>query len=187
MLDFSIIASPEDRNRLAEVYSMYKDFLVKIALRKGLNEYDAEETVEKVFLQIAEGYAQVCDKIGAIDSPSTKSYLLLILKSKIADHWKQQDEFIQRYEDISNIEIESSVSPDDAVEGYDFVQQIKNLVEDLPYETRLILNLNIINGLTPGEIAKSLRKKPNTISKTILWTKKEIQRQCLEKGYQYVR
>ena len=67
----AMIDSLQDKDKFAQIYTEYRDMMLRIARRFFSNEADAEDAVHQAFLKIIDRM----DKIVQIDCHKTRSYV----------------------------------------------------------------------------------------------------------------
>ena len=75
------VDAPEEKRKIEQLYEKYNRLVYSIAYKSLRNSYDAEDAVfsswEKVIKNI--------DKIGEVDAPETKGFLVVVVKHTIID------------------------------------------------------------------------------------------------------
>ena len=74
----AMIDSPEDQSKFERVYHKYRYLMLHIAKQILHNHHDAEDAVHQAFVAIIENI----EKISDVDSPKTRSFVVIITERK---------------------------------------------------------------------------------------------------------
>ncbi len=153
----------------------FKDRLYRVAKRILISADEAEDAVQEVFLKLWKGK----ENIGDYNNPEafaitmTKNYCLDRLKSKQAGNLKIVHNNFQNNENI-----ESSV---EANEG---VAMVFKIMDTLPEQQKIIVQLRDVEAFEFSEIANMLESNETAIRVALSRARKTI-REALIKQYNY--
>ena len=167
LIYLQMIESEEDKSKFIELYNQYRYLMFSVANRILKNEYDAEDAVHQAFVSIIDNL----NKIGAVDCPETKSYVVIITENKAID-------IIRSRKHLSGEEL------NDAVHGIDIPLPGDNGLADamakLPARYREVLLLRFDNGYSTKELAKMMGMTHGSVQK-LIWRAKDALKKQLEK------
>lgn len=130
------------------------------------NQYDAEDAVHQAFVSIIDNL----NKIGNVDCPETKSYIVIITEHKAID-------IIRSRKHLTGEEML------DTLHGMDIPLPGDNGLADamakLPARYREVLLLRFDNGYNTKEIAKMMNMTEGSMQK-LIWRAKEALRKQLD-------
>jgi RNA polymerase sigma-70 factor (ECF subfamily) len=153
-----------------------KNTLYRLAKRLLVSSDEAEDAVQEVFLKLWKGR----DKIDNYRSPEafaitmTKNYCYDRLKSKQANNLKL----------IHSNYREKDTSLDKKLEYKDSVNRVHLLIENLPNQEKLIIQLRDIEQYEFEEICNMLDMKPTAVRVTLSRARKKI-REALIKQHNH--
>lgn len=141
-------------------FSEVRRRLLFVCLKRGVPFQDAQDVVQEVLLAVSEHLAAKRFR----RESSLATWVMSIALNKIADYWRKRHR-------LSQLIVASVDSSDPAYEdfllglassdpGCDFVCDVRELLERLPDEHRLVLLLNVQGGYTTEEIAGLLQRSP---------------------------
>ena len=120
--------------------------------RKSVNDpLLAEELVSDCFIRIWENRSRIDIKV------SVKSYLFLMLRNLIADHFRHRQLSVQSLERIPDI------AEEDVFDSFRQYAKLYAALEKLPRQRQKILEMAVFNSLTYDEIAEKLGISRNTV------------------------
>jgi RNA polymerase sigma-70 factor (ECF subfamily) len=152
-----------------------KDRLYRLAKRILISADEAEDAVQEVLLKLWNGR----QKIENYNSPEafaitmTKNYCLDRLKSKQASNLKIVH---SNYQTSENLERD--------VEAFEGVALVFKIMESLPEQQRIVLQLRDVEEFEFEEIAKMMDKSETAIRVTLSRARKSV-RESLIKKYEY--
>lgn len=159
------LARKGDTEAFARLYSeVYRD-LYHIAYYSLRNSHDACDAVSET---VMDAYCS----IGRLrNEKAFKSWILRILSAKIK---RKQKEYCEAPPDIEEFLSESS--------DFDFVSlDIKEALENMDGESRLILSMSVLGGYTSEEISKICSLKPSSVRSRLARIKKQLRMElCAE-------
>lgn len=170
----NLIDTEEERHRFRQLFHQYKDLLFSIAFEKTNSVEDAEDCVQETFFYVAKHF----DKIGDIDSNSTKAYLAAIVTGWAIDVFHKYEKERAFYKDA-----ESGASCDE--DGADFEKyeaaELRDAMGRLDEEDRMFLYLKYIFGYKSAEIAEMYKVKASYIRKKLQLARQKLKAQLEER------
>lgn len=139
------------------MYKRYAVQLLAIALNKTGDKETAQELVQESFINLYQ------HKTSLVESTSVKAYLYVILKNKIINQYRQ-DLLKQRYSDYITHHVPSNeLSPLVYVETRELELQLRQAIEQLPPQCRMVFKLSREQYLSDKEIAAAMDISVNTV------------------------
>jgi len=167
LIYLAMIEAPDDQLKFERVYQKYRFLMLHVANQILRNHHDAEDAVHQAFVSVIENL----DKIIEVDSPKTRSFVVIITERKAIDLLRQNNrrQALAWDENIAGIEIPS-----------DFDNSVASAIARLPARYREVLLLRFDNGFTTKEIAAMLNITDSGVRKQLARAKKAL-REMLEK------
>ena len=167
LIYMAMIDSPEDQTKFERVFHKYRYLMLHVAKQILQNHHDAEDAVHQAFISIIENI----DKISEVNSPKTRSYIVIITERKAIDLLRknQKHQILEFNEDINGVAI-----------PHEMDNPIARAIANLPAQHREILLLRYHNGFSAKEIASILNISDSGVRKLIARAKTELQKE-LEK------
>ncbi|MAP54123.1 RNA polymerase sigma factor [Altibacter sp.] len=153
----------------------FKDKLYRLAKRLLVSGDEAEDAVQEVFLKLWKGKQQMKNYKNpeAFAMTMTKNYCLDRLKSKQAGNMKIVHSNYQNHENLEKkIEVEDGVS------------LVFSIMETLPEQQKMILQLRDVEQFEFAEIAEILNSNETAIRVALSRARKTV-REALIKQYNY--
>jgi len=153
----------------------FKDKLYRLAKRLLVSKDEAEDAVQEIYLKLWKGR----DKIGNYKNPEafaitmTKNYCLDRLKSKQASNLK-----------IVHSNFKNSQNLEREVEANDGVSLVFKIMETLPDQQRMILQLRDVEQYEYAEISEMLEINETAIRVALSRARKAVREQMI-KNYNY--
>ena len=122
------------------------------------NEADAEDVVRQTFLYLFCNF----EKLGDVDSPSTKAYIAKTAEHRAIDILRGNKRFAS-LEDC----------PDFNSPHMDALHPLEDALSQLPEHYRRVITLHYVEGYSTKEIARMLGLKRGTVQKT-MWRAKTM-------------
>ena len=164
-----MLETEADQTKFEQLYNMYKGLLCYVAKKYLDNEMDVEDAVHQAFVTIAENFS----KIGDLECPKTKSYIVIIVRSRCLD--------IIRSKKRHGYELYDDNLYGDAVD-YDGPIVLASCLSKLNPKYRDVLLLKFDLGLTSKEIAAVYRITEDNATKLIQRAKKKMEELCRKEG-----
>lgn len=157
------------RVKLEQLYQTYRGFMYYIANDVLHNPEDAEDIVHDAFFRIARNIK----KISNVDSPRTRAYIAIIVRSMAIDLYrKHRQHFV---EDLS--EIDESLIPCRS-DSY----ELKYCFSHLSEQERDVILLRYAHGYSVAEIAEILGLSYSATAKIIERAVSKLKKLCEEEG-----
>ena len=155
----SMTETPEDKNKVEELYYKYRKLMKYIAFNILHDEDIAEDAVAEAFMALIKHL----DCVGDIDSDKTKSFIYTVTKNVAVNMRKKMDKnSIEAIEDY----IKYNVSEYDTFKSV-YVRELLERIEKLPDIYREVLELKLYYEMSDGEIAKLLYISNSTVRKRL--------------------
>lgn len=169
LIYLQMLETEEDQSKFEKLYNMYRDMLFCIAWKILKNEMDAEDAVHQAFVTIAENFS----KIGELECPETKSYIVIIVRCRCYDigRSKKRHQYAS-YEDALS----------DSVVDYDGPIALASCLAKLNSRYRDALLLKFRLGLTNKEIAAVYKITVDSATKLVQRAKKKLEELCKKEG-----
>lgn len=169
LIYLSMIETPEDKDKFEQIYYKYRDLMYYVANQKLNNHHDSEDAVHQAFVSIIKHISKIKD----IDSPKTRSFIVLITERKAIDLMRtsHRDKVVELNEAIAGIEIPL---PGD--------HGIADAIAKLPAEYREILMLKFDNGFSNKELAQMIGISESGIRKLIGRARKALKAELDKEG-----
>lgn len=141
-----------------EIVEKYSDMIYRIAYQRVLNQYDAEDIVQEVFVKL------LCNKNYFRDGERVKAWLIRVTVNLCVNYKKK----LARQKTISASQLEIP-----------FTEPEREILEELYLlsdEDRIILYLYYYEEYKIREIAKILRQKQNTINSKLTRARNKLKK-----------
>lgn len=170
LMYLSMIETPDDKAKFERIYNRYRNLMYHVAYKVLGNHYDAEDAVHQAFVAII----RHLEKIGDIDCPETRSFIVLITERKAIDliRTSHSEKVIPLNEDLIGIEIPA---PGD--------HGLADALAKLPAHYREVLLLRFDNGYSTKELAQMLGMTESGVRKLIGRAKNALGRMMEEESY----
>jgi len=169
LIYLAMIDSPDDQAKFERVYLQYRYLMLHVAKKILHNHQDAEDAVHQAFISIIKNI----EKISAVGSPETRSYIVIITERKAIDILRRN----QRH---------PASALDDEMIGLDIPapedHPLAAAMAKLPAHYRQALLLRYDNGFSSREIASLLGISESGVRKLLARGKKALQRQLEDEG-----
>lgn len=143
------------------LFEIYSQKLFGFALKYFKSDSDAEELVQEVFVKVWESRRSLKSE------HSFKSYLFTIALNQIRKHFNKKAVSLRYIESLqNNPEFATQLLPED--NDYDrILQQINNIIDQMPERRREIFTKSKIEGKSSKEIASELNITPGTVDNQV--------------------
>lgn len=170
LMYLSMIETPDDKAKFERIYNRYRNLMYHVAYKVLGNHYDAEDAVHQAFVAII----RHLEKIGDIDCPETRSFIVLITERRAIDliRTSHSEKVIPLNEDLIGIEIPA---PGD--------HGLADALAKLPAHYREVLLLRFDNGYSTKELAQMLGMTESGVRKLIGRAKNALGRMLEEESY----
>lgn len=167
LLYLAMIETPADKLKFEQLYEKYRYLMYYVAYKILGNHEDAEDAVQQAFLSIIQHF----DKINLVESPKTRSFVVIITERKAIDLLRHRNRC-------------GTDAFDEQLCGLDFPAPAENPLAEamakLPVSYREALLLRYDNGFTAREIAAFLKISESGVRK-LLGRAKKMLKNMLEK------
>lgn len=169
-------ASRGDANAFGELYDVYFDGIFRFFNSHLGNTQDAEDLTGEVFLRIWQSLPNYKHQ-----GIPFAAFLYRVARNILTDHYRrsrgQTTEIAVEEDLIDHISIQSG---DGSLNNLDYID-IRQVLDELREDYRMILILRFYSGLTPDEIALSIGKTPGA-TRVLQFRALEAMRKIMEKG-----
>lgn len=155
----SLLESNEDKNKFTQLYTKYSKLMKYVALQKLDDNQLAEDAVHNAFMNIIKSFYMVED----IDSHKTKRLLVVVTENVAIDMLRKSN----RYSGISYEELEPILAIEQDMLDDVAVQELVNLITELPEIYRNVLELRAYHELSEKQIATILGIEYATVRKRL--------------------
>jgi RNA polymerase sigma-70 factor (ECF subfamily) len=164
-----------DNKEFTAVVMPFKDKLYRLAKRILVSKDEAEDAVQEVFLKLWKGKQNIAKYKSpeAFAITMTKNYCLDRLKSKQASNLK-----------IVHSNYQTSENVEKQIEANDGVEMVFKIMETLPEQQKIILQLRDVEQYEFSEIAKMLDSNETAIRVALSRARKTV-RKAMIKKYNY--
>ena len=169
LIYLQLLETEAERSKFEQLYLMYRDMLYRIAWNHLKNEMDAEDAVHQAFVTIAENFS----KIGELECPETKSYIVIIVRCRCYDigRAKKRHHHVLYEDAISDTEVD-----------YDGPIALASCLAKLNSRYRDALLLKFRLGLTNKEIAAVYKVSEDSATKLVQRARKKLEELCQKEG-----
>ncbi|MEH6679396.1 MAG: RNA polymerase sigma factor [Sediminicola sp.] len=156
-----------------DVVMPFKDKLFRLAKRLLVSTEEAEDATQEILLKLwsknkaIEGY----NNVEAFAMTMTKNFCLDRLKSKQAGNLKL----------VHSNYTDTNVSLQNHVEAMDSVGWIQKIMESLPEQQKMVLQLRDVEEYDFDEIAALLDMKPTAVRVALSRARKEVREKLMQK------
>ncbi len=165
----SMIETQEDKEKFEAIYDKYLGLMFHVAGKLLDSHYDVEDAVHQSFLSII----QNLDKISEVDSPKTRSYIVIITERKTIDLIR-----VQHRDRVTSLE--------EWTKGLEVPPPGDNGLADamarLPARYREILLLHYDNGHSVADLARLLGITPSGVRKLLGRSKAQLKTELERAG-----
>ena len=164
-----------NRNEFTAIVLPLKDRLYRLAKRILVSTDEAEDAVQEVFLKLWKGKQQIENYKNpeAFAITMTKNYCLDRLKSKQASNLK-----------IVHSNYQTSENIEKNIEANDGVEMVFKIMETLPEQQKIVLQLRDVEQFEFSEIAKMLDSNETAIRVALSRARKTVRDEMIKK-YNY--
>jgi len=153
-----------------------KHKLYRLAIRLLQNVPEAEDVVQEIFLRL---WARK-DKLN--EYRSVEAFAMTMTKNLCLDKLKSKRSKTDEFNEEHDLRIE--ITPYSEMEKGDAYKKVKKLIDQLPEQQKLIIQLRDIEGYDYEEIAEIMNLSENTIRVNISRARKKV-RDTMIKTYNY--
>jgi RNA polymerase sigma-70 factor (ECF subfamily) len=164
-----------DKTEFISLIMPFKDRLYRLAKRILVSKDEAEDAVQEVFMKLWNGKEKIENYMNpeAFAITMTKNYCLDRLKSKQASNLK-----------IVHSNYQTSENIEKNIEANDGVELVFKIMETLPEQQKIVLQLRDVEEFEFSEIAKMLDSNETAIRVALSRARKTV-RDAMIKNYNY--
>lgn len=163
----ALITRPGNRARFEELYTRYGGLMHHVALGILGNDKDVEDAVHEAFLAIA----RHMDKVGDVNDPRTKAYVVTIAQRKAIDLYRQRNRHL-----VAHLEEGDLTTVPETDHG------LARCILKLPDRDRQFVLLKFDQGYTTKEIADMMGLTLAAARKVEQRAKARLETLCREEG-----
>ncbi|MEO8391874.1 MAG: sigma-70 family RNA polymerase sigma factor [Chloroflexota bacterium] len=151
-----IRAQHGDRNAVAALYQMHAQLIFRYIVVRVPTTDDAEDLTAEVFVSMVKGLPSY-QQTGA----PFEAWLYRIAASKVADFYRQSGRRPQTQ--LSETLYDSAASPEDQIQQQQTLDQLRNVLQQLPEDYQTILILRFVERKSHEEAALILDKTVSAV------------------------
>lgn len=140
------LLNKDDKIKFEQLFHRYKNYAFSICLHYLKNTQDAEDAVQEAFLRIMKNM----DKLGSIESKSTKGFISVVTRNICLDKLKKPGPNID-YDNEKPL-----VEPSNFTENLENKDSIHYYLKNLKEKYQYVLILTYLNEMNDTQIASSL-------------------------------
>lgn len=161
------------QNEFMQIVNPFKDKLYRLAKRLLISSEEAEDATQEILMKLWAGKKRIerYANVEAFAMTMTKNFCLDRLKSKQSGNLKL----------VHSNYADGQTSLQKQVEVKDSLDWVGKIVEGLPEQQRLILQLRDVESYEFEEIEKMLDMKPTAVRVALSRARKAVREQLLEK------
>ena len=176
-LYLAMLETPEEKEKMTELYETYREYLLNIARKILGSEDDAEDVLHGAFLRIANNFTN----IGEVSCRQTRNYLVIIVRGLAKNLLKKRGK--QLDVPIEDLEWADFMSIDDLqLERIEY-EALHQAIESLPVIHRDILYAVYFDGRSMKEIAKHIDLSEKTAQKRLERARQALHQVLTEGGW----
>lgn len=157
----SMLDNPEDQSKFTQLYTTYR-YTMMYTADNILNDYHlAEDAVHDAFLRIAKNF----HKVGAVDSPRTKAFVIIIVRNVALTMAKQMGK-INVFDDDYSLSAIPDNTTDRDFDKMDY-ECIVQAIKELPLTYRDVMYLYSVEGYSVKEISEILQIGNEAVKKRL--------------------
>jgi RNA polymerase sigma factor (sigma-70 family) len=154
----------DTRSNLETAYRENRRGFLAWATRATRSLADAEDLVQDAFVTALAG----AESFSAVDDVA--AWLFTSVRNKVRDLWrrgetrKRAGEIAVSDEAIAEIVATAGLDPADLAASSELLEALYEAIEDLPDEQRMVIEAQVLDGLTYKELAESSGISPDTLA-----------------------
>jgi len=174
---FLIFTDEKTESKYCRIYSLHEQVMIRVAMSILHDQKHAEDVVQDCFLEMLESES-LMDKLADPDSPATKSYLLMMVKSRAINLYhklkKQQSAVIDDPENLLYQVEDKNADMDHILANAELLSDAKQYLSILdPLEVN-IMTLKYYVGYQNKEIADLLKMNGNHVGVKLYRMKQKL-------------
>lgn len=164
-----------DRVAFAQIYECFADKVYRVSRRMFLQDEEAKELVQEVFLTLWERRGSIKVEL------SLNAYLLKVTRNKIINFQKKKVAELARNFSFQSTYSASYPTPEDLIQYKEMESHTLQFIDTLPLRNKEIFLLSRNTGLSNEEISSRLNLSKRTVENNIYQAERAI-RQFLQKN-----
>jgi len=172
----AMLETPEDREKMTELYEMYREYLCNVAQSILHSRDDAEDVLHNAFQRIANDFT----KIGEVSSRQTRNYLVIVVRGLALNLIKKRGKQLEV--PLDDLEWADFMSIDDPQLDRIENEALYQALEELPAIHRDILYAAYFEGRSVKEIAKHIELSEKATQKRLERARQALQHVLKEGG-----
>ncbi len=166
-----------ESEKLHKLYEIYEQPMYRIAFAVVKNSSDAEDAVSDAFMSIIKKIG----RIGDVNSPKTKSYIVKTIKNSAIDIYRKNK---RNFDRIQPIDDSINSIPDTASEFEDTMCENDGLLDNLNETDRKIVTLRCRDELQWRDIAQHMNMTESNVRKRFERARKKLISQRGDANYE---
>lgn len=162
------LETDEQRKDLSLFYEKNEKRLFSYAYSRLHNRYDAEDSIQKTFLNIMK-YPK---KFFELEEHKKTSYVLTVMGNVISHMLK--DSYRESFDELDEYIEDGALSVEDIVVGENAAGELKEFIRKLPETRKSPIVLKAVHGLSYSQIADILEISEDAVRKRISNTYRQI-------------
>jgi len=161
------------QSEFLEIVLPFKDKLYRLAKRLLVSSEEAEDAVQEVLLKLWSGKKKIAgySNVEAFAMTMTRNFCLDRLKSRQAGNLKL----------VHSNFTDGGSSLQQQVEVRDSLDWVSRIMDDLPEQQRMVLQLKDVEAYDYPEIEKLMDMKPTAVRVTLSRARKAVREKLIEK------
>jgi RNA polymerase sigma factor (sigma-70 family) len=180
-----VIKEKMSNNSVSDAFAEYGERLLRFIRSRTKVLEDAEDILQDVFYQLS--------RMDNLSKPveQTAAWLYRVARNKIIDHRKkkkteplpsyydeEEDDFI--FDDIADIVYGSDTTPETEYLRSLILEEIQDVIDELPEEQQIVFELTEIVGLSVKEVAEKTKTPLNTVLSRKHYAVKRLRKRLAE-------
>lgn len=156
----AMLETPEDKQKMTELYTTYREYLLRVALNILHSQDDAEDVLHQAFLRLAQDFT----KIGQVDCHKTRNFLVIIVRGLSLNLYNDRRKVVEvSFDEVGQAE-HPDMPEDQILKQYD-ADALRLQLECLPVRYRDVLYLTYYEELSSREIAQLINLSESGVRK----------------------
>lgn len=173
----AMLETPEDKEKMTELYELYREYLYNAAQSILHNKEDTEDVLHQAFLRIANNFTN----IGEVSCRQTRNYLVIIVRGLAKNLQKKRGEHMEL--PIEDWERSDFMSMDDLhLEQIEY-EVLYEALEELPAIHRDMLYAVYYEGISVKEFAKHIDLSDKTAQKRLERARQALLQDLKKRGW----
>ncbi|MEL7655671.1 MAG: sigma-70 family RNA polymerase sigma factor [Bacillota bacterium] len=185
---FLIFTDNKSESKYCRMYSLHEHVMIKLAMNILKDQKHSEDVVQECFLEMLEN-EKLLQRLGEPDSPATKSYLMMMVKSRAINLYrkiKKQNIVMDDDENLLYMAEDESADVETILANAEILIEIREYLSILDPMDINIMTLKYYKGFQNTEIAEILAIDSSLVGVRLFRAKKklaaEVQKRKNQKG-----